>query len=64
MIGFFIMLFAMRDIFLIKAIKRLIACGLTPVDAFLACDDFLKKYGKADLEAFVRVMEVSHVAHV
>lgn len=64
MAGLFVMFSSMRDVFLINAIKRLIMCGLTPDDAFLACDDFLKKYGKADLDAFVRAVEVSYVAHV
>lgn len=46
---------------IIKSIKRLIKCGMTPCEAFLLCDDFIKRFGLRDLEACVRSVEVNHV---
>lgn len=43
----------------IKLIKRLILCGLSPTDALLACDEFVRRYGWHDLEAFVKSYEVT-----
>ena len=56
------MLFSMIDTVLINAIRRLILCGMTPDDAFLICDDFIKRFGKRDLEACIRSVEVLYVA--
>ena len=53
------MLFYMIDTMIVKSIKRLTLCGLSPTDAFLACDEFVRRYGKHDLEAFVRSYEVT-----
>lgn len=52
----------MKNELIISAIKRLVACGMSPCEAFLICDDFIKRYGFDDLEACVRSVEVQYVA--
>lgn len=52
----------MKNEKLINAIKRLVACGMHPCEAFLVCDDFIKRFGIRDLEACIRSVEVQHVA--
>lgn len=60
--GAFLYAFIMRNERIIKAIQRLIACGMPPCEAFLVCDDFIRRFGMRDLEACVRSVEVRHVA--
>lgn len=52
----------MKNDVLINAIRRIVACGIPPCEAFLICDDFIKRFGMRDLEACVRSVEVQHVA--
>lgn len=52
----------MKNELIINAIKRLVSCGMSPSEAFLICDDFIKRFGTRDLEACVRSIEVYHVA--
>ena len=63
-IRFFYYALSMKNTHLIKAIKKLIACGLSPSEAFLICNDFIKRFGMHDLDACVRSVEVSHVAKI
>lgn len=58
----FLYAFGMGNDRIIKAIRRLVACGMSPCEAFLLCDDFIKRFGIRDLEACVRSVEVQHVA--
>ena len=60
--GAFLYAFIMRNERIIKAIRRLVACGISPCEAFLVCDDFIKRFGIHDLEACIRSVEVQHVA--
>jgi hypothetical protein len=60
--GAFLYAFIMGNERIIKAIRRLVACGMPPCEAFLVCDDFIKRFGIRDLEACVRSVEVQHVA--
>lgn len=60
--GAFLYAFIMGNERIIKAIRRLVACGMPPCEAFLVCDEFIKRFGIRDLEACVRSVEVRHVA--
>ena len=60
--GAFLYAFIMGNERIIKAIRRLVACGMPPCEALLVCDDFIKRFGLRDLEVCVRSVEVQHVA--
>lgn len=49
----------MKDDQVIKSIKRLVRCGMSPCEAFLICDDFIRRFGVKDLDACIRSYEVS-----
>lgn len=38
---------------------RLIGCGFPPHEAYTVCNTFMKEYGEAELEVFVKSIEAS-----
>ena len=48
----------MKNRILIQSIRRLVACGIEPQEAYAVCDDFIQRFGFRDLNACVRSFEV------
>ena len=56
--GFFIIIKIMSNDRIYEAVKRLVACGMTPEESSVSCRDFVDKFGYADLGAYARSVEV------